>query len=230
MSVYAVLVAAGQGKRFKAKKQFVLIDRKPLLTCSLDVFEKNNHIKSVIIVVQENDIARTRDIVRRFKYSKVHAIVPGGKRRQDSVRNGIMAIYLSANTDTTTADIAVVHDAVRPLISNALINQGIALCRKYHCVTPGVPVRDTIKYARTGRVIKTMPRENLFQIQTPQFFDLALLRTAYNAVKFSDEFTDEASIIEAYGAPVYVMPGSRTNIKVTDRADLDMVRRLITSR
>ncbi len=229
MSVYAVLVAAGQGKRFKAKKQYVLIDRKPLFTYSLDVFEKNSKIKSVIIVVQENDIARTRNIIRHFKYSKVQAIVPGGKRRQDSVRNGVMAIYLSVN-DTTAAGIAVIHDAVRPLISNSLVNQGIALCRKYRCVTPGVPVRDTIKYARTGRVIKTMPRENLFQIQTPQFFDLALLRTAYNAVKFSDEFTDEASIIEAYGAPVYIMPGSRANIKVTDRSDLNMARRLITSR
>ena len=227
MSVYAVLVAAGQGKRFKAKKQYVLIGRKPLFTYSLDVFEKNNHIRSVIIVVQEKDIARTRSIVRCFKYSKVQAIVPGGTRRQDSVRNGVMAVPLIASDRRASLRIAVIHDAVRPLISNLLLNRGIALCRKYRCVTPGVPVRDTIKYARTGRVIKTMPRENLFQIQTPQFFDLALLRTAYNAVKFSDEFTDEASIIEAYGAPVYIMPGNRANIKVTDREDLDIVRRLI---
>jgi 2-C-methyl-D-erythritol 4-phosphate cytidylyltransferase len=230
MSVYAVLAAAGLGKRFKDKKQFVLINRKPLFTCSLDVFEKNRDIKSVVIVVPEHDIARTRDIIRRFKYSKVHAIVPGGRRRQDSVRNGIMAIPLDADSRKIACHIAVVHDAARPLIANTILNRGIALCRKYRCVTPGVPVRDTIKYTQTGRVIKTITRDNLFQVQTPQFFDLALLKTAYNAVKFSDEFTDEASIIEAYGAPVHIMPGSRTNIKVTDREDLEMVRRLLIRR
>lgn len=219
MATIAIIVAAGKGTRFKGKKQFHLINRRPLVTYSLDAFEKNRNIARIILVASPRDITRCRKMVKKRAYRKV-VVVAGGPRRQDSVRNAFETIRDRRGQ-------VIVHDAARPAVSGQDIDAGIKECRKHRCVTLGIPVRDTLKLVLGGR-LRTMDRDNLYQIQTPQFFDIGLLRTAYQRIDFSRTFTDETSIIGACGGRIKIIPGDPLNLKVTDRRDITAIRRLLS--
>ncbi len=143
-------------------------------------------------------------------------IVAGGARRQDSVLNAI-------KTMGRRRGIAVIHDGVRPVVSPRLIKRGINLCKKHGAVIPGMPVNDTVKLVRSNRVIRTLDRRHLFLIQTPQFFDLDLLRKAYQTVCLHHEYTDEAAMLESIGQPVHVFRGDCRNIKITFKKDIQLI-------
>ncbi len=213
MKVFVIIVGAGKGKRFGGLKQFVEIFGKPLIVHTIACFEKNRAVNKIIIVVPKNMIKKTKKLMKNFGFKKIYRVVPGGERRQDSVLNGFKAIK-------NEQGIVIIHDAVRPFITQNLINRGIELCKKYKAVIFGIPVFDTVKLVKRNKVLWTVPRISPYLIQTPQLFDIRYLDKAYKKVNFKNEFTDEAGIVENAGMDVYVFKGESNNIKITTKKDL----------
>ena len=219
MCNYAIVVAAGQGRRFGGAKQFHLIHGIPMFIHSIQSFHQNRHIHTIIVVVPKREIAAVRQLIKRFKLGKVKKIVAGGKRRQDSVLRGL-------NQLKRQSGIVLIHDGVRPLVAQSLIDKGIKLCKRYKAIIFGTAMGDTVKEVKNRRVVRTLPRHNLFLVQTPQFFDIRLLKKAFQQNTLDNEYTDEASLLEAQGVPVYIFQGRRDNIKVTKKDDLKLIEKL----
>jgi 2-C-methyl-D-erythritol 4-phosphate cytidylyltransferase len=198
------------------KKQFYLLGDKPVLAHTLDQFEACPLVRSLLLVVSEEDMNYTlKEIVEKYKYRKIVQIVPGGKRRQDSVKNGMDAL-------AKVVDIVMIHDGVRPFVTRAMIEDSIHSAERFGAVVVAMPVKDTIKMSNPdGTVLKTLERESLWQAQTPQTFQAKVIREAY-AKATDDGFvgTDDASLVERLGVKVHILPGSYTNMKITTPEDL----------
>lgn len=220
MSNHALIVAAGQGRRFGQEKQFTLIHDRPVLIHTLLVFQKCSVIDTITLVVPRPRIAFTKQLTKKWGITKLRHVIAGGRRRQDSVQNALKR--MKAQTG-----IIIVHDGVRPCLTPALVRRGINLCQRHRAVITGRPVSETIKEVKKNRVIKTVPRRNLYLIQTPQFFDIALLKKAYAKADGAREYTDEAAVLEALGIPVYHLLGDAMNIKITRPKDLELCRKII---
>jgi len=218
MKADAVIVSAGKGLRFLEgkKKQFTFLGGKPILAHTLNKFETCSLIRSVHLVVGQEDMDYClKEIVEKYRFQKVSKIVPGGKRRQESVKNGIDAL-------PKDADIVAIHDGVRPLVTQTMIEDSIHSAARYGAVVFAMPVKETIKMSNPdGTVLKTLDRESLWQIQTPQTFQVNVIREAH-ARAIEDGFvgTDDASLVERLGGEVHILPGSYTNIKITTPEDL----------
>lgn len=220
MTIHAIVVAAGSGKRFGGRKQFALVHGRPLFAYATGIFQAQKQIRAITLVVPGSEIDRTRTAVRSLGFDKVRHVVAGGKRRQDSVVNGLRTVK-------ERAGIVIIHDAARPLVTGAMITRGIAMCRRYKAVILGISVRDTAKRAVRRSVQETISRQDLYLVQTPQFYDLRTLRQAIGRADFRVEYTDEAAILESLGVPVRMGQGDRHNIKITDRRDLKFAERLL---
>jgi 2-C-methyl-D-erythritol 4-phosphate cytidylyltransferase len=218
MSVFAIIVAAGQGKRFGGAKQFYVINGRPILYYTLAQFEKNVRISHITVTVPKNTVSMVRKCIREWDIHKVRHVVAGGEKRQDSVRHGLHA--LRARTG-----IVVIHDGARPIVSQRLITRGLALCKRYKAAVCGLPISDTVKYVQKNKVKRTVSRSHLYTVQTPQFFDLATLKTAYTKADRDAHYTDDAALIEAAGIPVHVFKGDHENIKITHRQDIKRIIR-----
>ena len=218
MKADAVIVSAGKGHRFMKgkKKQFYFLAEKPILAHTLDKFEACPVIHSILLVVAQEDMDYClKEIVEKYRYRKISQIIPGGKSRQESVRNGI---------DSLAKDIEIVaiHDGVRPFITREMIEESIQAAVRFHAVVMAMPVKETIKMAHPdGTILKTLDRESLWQVQTPQTFKVSVLKEAYQrATRDGFVGTDDASLVERLGVKVHILPGSYTNIKITTPEDL----------
>jgi 2-C-methyl-D-erythritol 4-phosphate cytidylyltransferase len=200
VSTWAVVVAAGRGERFGGPKQLATIGGRRVLDWSLDAARAACD-GVVLVVAADHDEAEEADVV-----------VMGGASRSESVRNGLAAV-------PEEATIVVVHDAARPGAGADLFEAVIAAVRAGAAgAIPGLPVTDTVKRVdAAGVVVETPDRSTLVAVQTPQAFDAAALRAAHAA---GGEATDDAALVEAAGGRVVVVPGSPTNRKVTEPADL----------
>lgn len=225
MKADVVIVSAGKGQRFMegksirpdhGKKQFHFLEGKPILAHTLDKFETCPLIRSILLVVSQEDMDYClKEVIEKYKFQKVSQIVPGGKRRQESVKNGIDAL-------PKDVDIVAIHDGVRPFVTRAMIADSIHLAVRYGAVVLAMPVKETIKMSRPdGTVLKTLDRESLWQIQTPQTFQVNVIKEAYlRATEDGFTGTDDASLVERIGVKVHILPGSYTNIKITTPEDL----------
>jgi len=218
MKVEALIVSAGKGHRFMEgkKKQFHLLAEKPILAHTLEQFETCPLIHSVLLVVGQEDMDYCLgEIIEKYHYKKISQIVPGGKRRQDSAKNGIESL-------SRDAEIVVIHDGVRPFVTKEMIEESIRSAIRFGAVVLAMPVKETIKMVQPdGTVLKTLDRESLWQIQTPQAFRVNLIKEAYQKAT-EDGFvgTDDASFVERLGVKVHILLGSYTNIKITTPEDL----------
>ena len=220
MPNYAIIVAAGKGRRFGELKQFYALRGRPILLYAADNFEKNKHIEHILVVVPKNRIKFTEKLIKKWQFKKVCNIIGGGQRRQDSVLNAV-------NTIKAKTGIVAIHDGVRPIVSKQLINKGITLCRKYKAVIFGTAVRDTVKEIKNHTVVRTLSRKDLYLIQTPQFFQIGSLQNAYKKIDLSMEYTDEAALLESVGTPVFLYKGDSLNIKITKRDDLKILDKIL---
>jgi 2-C-methyl-D-erythritol 4-phosphate cytidylyltransferase len=218
MKADVVIVSAGKGLRFMEgkKKQFYFLGGKPILAHTLDRFETCALIRSILLVVGQEDMDYClKEVIEKYKFQKVSQIVPGGKRRQESVKNGMDAL-------PKDAEIVAIHDGVRPFVTKAMIEDSIHSAVRYGAVVLAMPVKETIKMSNPdGTVLKTLDRESLWQIQTPQTFQVNIIKAAYHRAT-EDGFvgTDDASLVERIGVKVHILPGSYTNIKITTPEDL----------
>ena len=225
MKADAVIVSAGKGQRLmkERKKQFLLLEGKPILCHTLDKFEACPLIHSILLVVGQEDMDYClKEIVEKYHYHKVSQIVPGGKRRQDSVKNGIDAI-------SRDVEIVVIHDGVRPFITQEMIEDSVQSAIRFGAAVMAMPVKETIKMAHPdGTVLKTLDRESLWQIQTPQAFRVNVIKEACRRAA-EDGFvgTDDASMVERLGGRVHIVPGSYKNIKITTLEDMMLAHLLL---
>ncbi|MDI7259254.1 MAG: 2-C-methyl-D-erythritol 4-phosphate cytidylyltransferase [Thermodesulfobacteriota bacterium] len=218
MKADAVIVSAGKGQRFLKgrKKQFFSLDGKPILAHAIDQFEACPLIRQILLVVGQEDLDYClEEIVEKYRYRKISQIIPGGKRRQESVKNGLDAL-------PGDAEIIVIHDGVRPFVTKEMIEESIRSASRFGAVVTAIPVKDTIKMAHPdGTVLKTLERESLYQAQTPQTFQAPMIKEAYlRATEDGFIGTDDASLVERLGMKVHILPGSYANIKITTPEDL----------
>jgi 2-C-methyl-D-erythritol 4-phosphate cytidylyltransferase len=225
MNIAAIIPVAGKGKRFgeDIPKQYFKIDGSPVITITLNKIQAVNEINSIIIVVSSEEIDRINKIVHEYcDLTKDIKIVAGGPKRQDSVYNGL----LSVNTNT---DIVVVHDGVRPLIQSDTISRSIEIASKHGSCVVAVPAKDTIKKVVDKKVIETLPRDHLVQVQTPQTFKYHILKEAHDKAKEANYYaTDESALVEWAGYRVTVLQGSYDNIKITTKNDLKIAEVLMS--
>lgn len=240
MKVSVIIPAAGLGTRMATapaaktakprkslpSKQFTELAGAPILIHTLRRFAKSPEITEIVVALRQTEIAPFRARLEKEApeiLAKKAVLLEGGESRQQSVGNGLAAVSASAHDD----DIVLVHDAVRPFVTEEMINEVIAGARKYGAAIAGVPAVDTVKQVeRTadGALIRaTIPRERIVMAQTPQGFRFSVLKKAFDEA-IADGFvgTDEASLVERSGHDVAVVMGSPRNIKITTPADLEL--------
>ncbi|MCK5516408.1 MAG: 2-C-methyl-D-erythritol 4-phosphate cytidylyltransferase [Desulfobulbaceae bacterium] len=225
-SATVIIPAAGFGSRMKLDhpKQFHQLGDAPILIHTIRAFLQNSHIDRIVVVIASDKIKQTREILARYigQLDQI-TLVPGGKRRQDSVQEGLKAL------DQGT-DIVLVHDGARPLVSQAVINRCYETAVIEGAAIAAVPVKDTLKKGNTAsKVIDTVERENLWHAQTPQAARRDLLVEAFRKLGEKD-VTDESSLLELAGIPVTLVAGSENNIKITHQEDLHLAERIMQNR
>jgi 2-C-methyl-D-erythritol 4-phosphate cytidylyltransferase len=214
----AIIVAAGAGTRFGALKQFAYLRAKPVLEWTLERFEAHAEVDTVVLVLpDEQDLKHYR-----MRYPKIVDIVRGGERRQDSVWQGFRLLIAAA------PEVVLVHDGARPLAGADLISRVIAAARADGAAVPVLPIEDTIKEVRDGRVAGTVDRTHLVRTQTPQGFRYDILKKALDEAR-RDRFygTDEAALVERIGLPVTAVAGDPRNIKITTPVDIPVAEALL---
>jgi len=219
--VGVVIAAGGKGVRMGGKlpKQFLLMGRRSVLETTIARFQAFPFVREIVLAVPPLYVQRVRDRLRRRGFAKVTTVVAGGRDRQESVWQGL-------NAFVRRPDVVLVHDAVRPFVDRSLVDSVVTASRRYGAAVVGTRVRDTVKIeGRPGYYTKTLPRERLWTVQTPQGFRFDLLMKAHRAARESGFLgTDEASLVERIGVQVRIVEGRETNIKITTPGDLILAR------
>ena len=224
--ISAIVPAGGRGVRMGSDvpKQFLTLGDVPLLVHALQPFESCSIISEIVLVVPEDDCAYCHDhIVPIYGLKKISRVVGGGRRRQDSVLNGVQVT-------NPTSDIVVVHDAVRPFVTERMIADVVKAARKHGAAIVAIPLRDTVKRVNfDGLIEETLSREKLWAAQTPQAFQRDILLRAHEQGETDGvDATDDAFLVERMGLSVSVVQGSFHNIKVTRPEDLQMGQAILS--
>lgn len=215
----AVIVAAGTASRMGGiDKVMAPLGGEPMILHSVRTFSQCDAIKEIVIVTREDLVEAIQALCKPFP--KVRAVTVGGSTRQASVLAGLSAL-------SRKAQLAAIHDGARPLITWQVIDRAVRAANTYSAAAPGVAVKDTIKVAKGGVVVQTPDRDKLRAIQTPQVFDVDLLRAALKkAQQENTAVTDDCSAVENLGMTVKLVTGDERNIKVTTPMDLTIAQLL----
>jgi 2-C-methyl-D-erythritol 4-phosphate cytidylyltransferase len=219
--VAAVIVAAGTGSRMGSRtvsKQFLSLKGRPILTHTLKRFDDYPEIDHIVMVIREQERRRCEHIIAESDIRKVLALVQGGQERQDSVCNGLLRL-----PDDT--EIVLIHDAVRIFVTDDILRLSIQYARECGASVTAVPANDTIKKVTSRQrslfVEETLDRHTLWQVQTPQTFRYQLICSMHQRARQQGfRGTDDAMLVEHFGHPVKIVPGSYRNIKITTPDDL----------
>jgi 2-C-methyl-D-erythritol 4-phosphate cytidylyltransferase len=213
MTKYAIIVAGGIGSRMESEtpKQFLLLNGKPILFYAIDAFLKTFDDCKIILVLPEEHIATGQEIIDAFfDYNKIKIVV-GGRTRFHSVQNGLKLV-------TDEDSIVFVHDAVRPMITSSLIMKCYASALEVGTAVPTIALKDSIRQLNEDGN-DAVDRTSFVLVQTPQAFHAKILLPAFN-IDYKDKFTDEATVVEAFGLTVALVEGEEQNIKITKPTDL----------
>jgi 2-C-methyl-D-erythritol 4-phosphate cytidylyltransferase len=221
MAHYAIIVAGGKGHRMEqdVPKQFLLLKKKPVLMYSIEAFHKENENTKIVLVLNEAFHDHWSLLCKNHELTIPHTLIPGGNERYDSVKNGLNFI-LSKESNLENVLIAI-HDGARPLISSELIKRIFSLAEHKKCVVPAIQSSDSIRLKTDEITSNSFPREKVFLIQTPQVFSAKVLKEAYTR-DFDPNFTDDASVVEKAGFPIFLIDGDIKNIKITYPSDMDL--------
>ena len=223
----AIVLSAGQGKRMgtSIQKQYIELCGKPIICYCLEAFEKSEIIDDVIMVAgagQEDYV--TEEIVNKYHFGKVRAVIPGGKERYDSVWNGLKAIRDGMAGEEAKEGYVYIHDGARPFVDEQIIKRGYACVKANRACVAGVPSKDTVKIVDENQfAVNTPVRKYVWIVQTPQVFETELITQAYKSLMEHDRgnVTDDAMVAELFtGAKVKLVEGSYRNIKVTTPEDI----------
>ena len=225
--VAAVIVAAGKGVRMQEplRKQYLSLAGLPILARTLLIFDDCDLVDHIYLVIPEDDLDFCRKkIISQVKVNRDIDLVSGGARRQDSVYNGLQKI-------DPNCSIVVIHDGVRPFVNNDQLIATIKGARKFGACILGVPAYDTLKQVDAGdNIVDTLQRDTIWLAQTPQTFRCDLIKKAHKKAREEGyRGTDDASLVERLGVPVKIIRGSRGNIKITHKEDLEIAQCLLAS-
>ncbi len=217
MERYAIIVAGGTGSRMGTDipKQFLVLKGMPVLMHSIEKFSR--HCKRVIVVLPSDRKEQWEALCSEFRFTVPHEIVSGGTMRAESVKNGLDVLE--------TEGVVAIHDAARPLLSDKLITRLLTVAEQEGSAIPVIKVGDSLRKL-TGNASKAVDRNEYRLVQTPQCFDINLIRKAFLQPGFRN-FTDEASLAEAAGYSVNLVEGESTNIKITLPSDLSYAESLM---
>lgn len=218
---YVLIVAGGKGLRMGTElpKQFLPIGGKPVLMRTLEAFYTYNSEIQLILVLPHSQQDYWKQLCREYHFSLPHVVVDGGETRFHSVKNGLALV--------NTPGLVGVHDGVRPFVSQEVISRCYDLAAEKKAVIPVIDVVETVRHL-DGEGSVTVNRDDYKLVQTPQVFDVELLKQAYNQ-SYTPHFTDDASVVEALGVPVALTVGNRENIKITTPFDLKIATVLLDS-
>ena len=220
---FALIVAGGSGQRMGSTiaKQFMLLNGLPVLMHTLQRFADAEPTAELIVVLPASQLDFWRQLCSRHHFRLRHTLVSGGNTRFASVRNGLNAI-------SERDGLVAVHDGVRPLVSEEIIRDSFAVANQAGSAVAVVPVKDSVREMLWGteRANRAIDRTRLRLVQTPQTFNLALLRDAFAQVQ-ADDFSDDASVAEAAGNRITLIQGSYRNIKITTPEDLVLAEALL---
>ncbi len=213
----AVIVAAGTASRMGGiDKVMAPLNGEPMIVRTIRTFQDCDAIKEIVIVTRQDLITKIMGLCSGF--DKVRAVVAGGSSRPESVQAGLNAL-------SKKVKLAAIHDGARPLITWQVIDRAVRAANTYGAAAPAIPVKDTIKVVRGGVVAATPDRGTLRAVQTPQIFDIDLLRGALKkALQEETTITDDCSAVENMGMSVKIVEGDERNIKVTTPVDLKIAQ------
>lgn len=213
-----IIVAAGSGKRMKSAiaKQYIELKGRTILSYTVETFEKSDYIDEIILVTSSEAIDYVKEnIVQKYNFKKVKAVVEGGKERQDSVYNGLKNV-------SNDCDVVLIHDGVRPFVGDSYIAKLESIAMEFGACVLGAPVKDTIKVCDSeGYITDTPERSTLWLAQTPQCFKYDIIMKAYEKA-YNEGYTgtDDSMLVEKTGVKVKMVEGDYNNIKITTPEDL----------
>ncbi|MBN1156688.1 2-C-methyl-D-erythritol 4-phosphate cytidylyltransferase [Candidatus Woesearchaeota archaeon] len=217
----AIIVAAGKGERMNHgfNKVFLKLGKSNIISSTVSRFESCKLVDLIIVVTAENDIQKMRETLADFK--KIAAVVPGGRERQDSVFSGITkALELGSETD-----IVLIHNGCNPFVSLDEVEQSIKEAVKYDAAVCAFPLKDTIKRVKNGFVFETIPRNNVWQMQTPQAMKLGVAKVAFDKAYADGHYaTDDVALVERIGKKVKIVECSYKNFKITTPDDYEIAQ------
>ena len=222
-----ILLSGGRGKRFGSSvpKGLVSLGGKPIFIHSLLKFQEFEFINEVFLVIPRGYRKEFDDALKRYKIRKLKEIVIGGKERVDSLINAFDKVE--------GADYIFIHDSARPLFKEDLIRRLYEEVKKYKAVVPAIRVTSTIRYCKGKWGIRTVQRQGLYEVQTPQVFKYELLRQAINYLRRKnkvDQVPDDAYLLELMGRKVRILEGDPLNIKITYPDDLKLAEAILKCR
>ncbi len=212
---YALILASGTGTRFKTDipKQFVEICGKTILERTIEIFEKNNAITSIILVITPEYKTQALELIKNNCYKKIVNVLSGGKTRKESSYIGISAI------EENDANVFI-HDCARPFLSQSILNKCIKALTFNDAVDVAVKSTDTILQVKDGFIENIPERKSLMRSQTPQCFKLSLIKKAHELSKNDTDFTDDCGLVIKHNlAKIFIVEGEETNIKITYSSD-----------
>lgn len=225
--ITALIFAGGTGQRMNSRskpKQFLDLHGKPIIIYTLEHFEYHEEIDNIVVVCLENWINELTGLLDRYGIKKVTQIVPGGATGHDSIYNGLISMKSSANPE----DIVLIHDGVRPLITEELISSNIKAVKEFGTAITVEPARESVVQSEDGSSITAVPNRNLMYIaKAPQSFHFGLILEAYEKAQVDNKKTiDSAHLLSLYNMPMHMVPSTKNNLKITDPADYYMFRAL----
>lgn len=221
MKVSAIIPAAGSGLRFGQAKQFKLFAGTPLLFYAIKPFIECDAIEEILLILPENKFEKIKKDVSLIPSKKPINVIKGGERRQDSVRNGVLATRVDSH-------LVCIHDAARPFVTVELINQSINACQSADGGVVALKSPDTVKYSENGLIKKTINRDNVWLAQTPQTFKKKkLIEAIVDAEKNNITCTDESSLMERMGFSILLIEGHINNFKITSQDDWSRAETLL---
>lgn len=222
MEVYIIIVAGGKGQRMEhlTPKQFHLLDGRPVVMQTFGAFSEFYGKATFLLVLPGNEIGRWKHLRFEFGFDVPHEIVEGGPTRFHSVKNALALVPEKC--------IVFVHDAVRPLVDKTTISNCYRTTKIHGNAIPVIPVTESLRMAENG-LSRSVNRENFKVVQTPQVFYSSLIKKAY-AQTYNEQFTDDASVVEAMGDQLHIVEGNSDNIKITRPGDLGYAEAVLASR
>ena len=228
----AVIFAGGVGKRMKSKdkpKQFLMVHGKPIIVHTIELFENHPEIDGIICVIVKDWIPYMKEMKYRYRLDKIKAIVPGGETGQMSIYNGLCAAEKNFGAE---GNIVLIHDGVRPLLSQEIISSNIAICKAYGYAITGIQCREAILESGDGFTSTTsIPRDTLIRTQTPQTFRLKNIIRAHESAYKKGIVNSVASCTLLAeldeNIEMHIVPGSEKNIKITTVEDLEILKALM---
>ena len=206
------------------KKPYLRLAQKPILAHTIQRFEQNTAVDAIFVIVDKDDFSDCQaNVLQPYAFTKVQELVAGGETRQMSVYNGVRAL-------STDVDFVVVHDGVRPFVTDETISACLTAADECGAAVAAVPVKDTIKISdENAFIVETPVRERLWAVQTPQVFRKSLLEAAHRTAREQQlTATDDAALVEQLGFPVKLVMGNYANLKITTPEDLRVAEALLS--